>query len=176
MNQTVSSAADSVDQWQTMTRLFDAMRSMAASMIETFPEDQFDVVRGGGNSVKWIAGHLALGMDFGLRMLGQPTEHLDSMMPVYGPGSPGGSVGDDGRTQASLVHHLRQTGDRLRAAVCDADLKRLGVPNETPFLSEELPTVGDLLGHVYTTHIALHMGQISQMRREMGLESYYDFG
>ena len=159
-----------------MTRLFDVMRSMAASMIETFPAESFDIPRGGSNSVKWIAGHLVLGMDFGLNILGQPTENLESMMPIYGPGSPGGSIGDDGRTQAWMVQQLRSAGDRLKRSVASLDLPALHQPNQTPFLAESLPTVGDLLGHVYTTHIALHTGQISQIRREMGEPSFYDFG
>lgn len=158
-----------------MTRLFDAMRTMAAKMIEAYPEEQFDQPRGDANSVKWIAGHLALGMEFGLNMLGEPTPHLEDLMPVYGPGSPGGRVGDDGRTQAALVAELRSSGDRLKQAVQRMDPAVLETPNMTPFLANELPTVGDLLAHVYTTHIALHMGQISQMRREMGHASYYDF-
>ena len=158
-----------------MTRLFDAMRGMAADMVETFPSDSFDEPRGHANSVKWIAGHLALGMEFGLNLLGEPTENLEALMPIYGPGSPGGRVGDDGKTQSELVSELRSAGDRLKQAVLVMDPAVLATPNATPFLAQELPTVGDLLGHVYTTHIALHMGQISQMRREMGVASYYDF-
>ena len=163
-------------QWDTMVNLFDAMRNMAAGMIEDFPDDQFDEVRGQANSAKWIAGHLALGMDFGLNLLGHPSDAIAEMMPTYGPGSPGGSIGDDGRTKESLLKHMRTTGSLLRAAVVDASEEQLAKPNATPFLAKELPTTGDLLGHVFTTHIALHMGQLSQMRREMGIASYYDFG
>ncbi|MEM9587396.1 MAG: DinB family protein [Planctomycetota bacterium] len=163
-------------QWETMVKLFDAMRSMAAEMIEGFPDDSFDDVRGGGNSAKWITGHLALGMDFGLNLLDQPSERIPEMMPTYGPGSPGGEIGDDGRTKESLLEHFRSVGEQLKEAVIHADEELLKQPNETPFLAKELPTVGDLLGHVFTTHLAMHMGQLSQMRREMGLTSVYDFG
>ena len=162
-------------QWKTMVNLFDVMRSMAAEMAEGLPDDEFDRSRGGSNSPKWITGHLALGMDFGLNLLGISTGRIEEMMPVYGPGSPGGEIGDDGRSRAQLLAHLRTTGDRLREAVLNADEQQLAGPNETPFLAKELPTVGDLLGHVFTTHIALHMGQLSQIRRELGLPSLYNF-
>lgn len=162
-------------QWETMTRLFDLTRHMAAEMVLGIPDDQFDHPRGGGNSPKWIIGHLALGMDFGLMLLGQPTAELPTMMPLYGPGSPGGQVGDDGRSREDLVQHMRTVGDQLKVLVAATSDEVLRQKQSTPFLSDVLPTVGDLLGHIYTTHIALHMGQLSQIRRELGLPSLYKF-
>jgi len=161
-------------QWETMTRLFDLMREMAAEMASSIPEDHFNEPRGGSNSPKWITGHLALGMDFGLSLLGEPTKEIAEMMPLYGPGSAGGRV-EDSRTQDELVEHLRTVGNILREKVVSVSDEQLSQPQSTPFLSSELPTVGDLLGHVYTTHIALHMGQLSQIRRELGLPSLYQF-
>ncbi len=160
-------------QWATMVKLFDLTRTMAAEMAEEIPAESFDVPNGNANSPKWIVGHLALGMDFGLMLLGSPTEELEAMMPIYGPGSKGGAIGDDGRSQADLIAHLRNAGDLLRAKVIEADEETLMQPQQTPFLAEQLPTVGDILGHVFTTHIAMHMGQLSQIRREMGLSSWY---
>lgn len=156
-----------------MTKLFDLTRTMAADMAVDIPPDQFDVATGSANSPKWIVGHLAIGMDFGLMLLGGPSEELDAMMPIYGPGSAGGSVGDDGRSQADLIAHLRKSGDALKDRVLEVDSETLTQKQQTPFLLQELPTVGDLLGHVFTTHIAMHMGQLSQIRREIGLPSWY---
>ena len=156
-----------------MARLFDLTRTMAAEMAEGIPAEQFDISNGTANSPKWIVGHLALGMDFGLMLLGKPTDKLEAMMPTYGPGSPGGSVRDDGRSQEDLIAHLRTTGDLLKAEVIAADSETLLQKQQTPFLADELPTIGDLLGHVFTTHIAMHMGQLSQIRRESGLPSWY---
>jgi hypothetical protein len=162
-----------MDQWKNMAKLFDLMRGMAAEMAASIPEDEFDVPRGNANSPKWILGHLALGMDFGLMLLGEPTPAIDAMMPTYGPGSLGGAIGDDGRSQAELLEHFRTVGDELKAKVLAANPAVFSEKQPTPFLAEELPTVGDLLGHVFTTHIALHMGQLSQIRRETGEPSWY---
>lgn len=161
-------------QWQTMTNLFDLMRAMAAEMASTIPEEHFNEPRGGSNSPKWITGHLALGMDFGLNLLGEETPAIAEMMPLYGPGSPGGRVDDD-RTREALVEHMKKAGDTLKEKVALADDEIFGQPNSTPFLAKQLPLVGDILGHVYTTHIALHTGQLSQIRRELGLPSLYQF-
>ena len=162
-----------MSEWKTMTKLFDLTRTMAAEMAEGIPADRFDVANDGANSPKWIVGHLALGMDFGLMLVGSPTDKLEAMMPTYGPGSPGGAVGDDGHTQSGLIAHLRSAGDLLRSKVLEVDEAVFAQKQETPFLAEELPTVGDLLGHIYTTHLAMHMGQLSQIRRELGLPSWY---
>ncbi|MEM1068464.1 MAG: DinB family protein [Planctomycetota bacterium] len=161
-------------EWQTMTGLFDLMRTMAASMAEEIPDEHFNVARGGSNSPKWITGHLALAMNFGLNILGEPTEAIAEMMPSYGPGSPGGAVEDD-KTKEMLVQHMRTVGDQLKEKVAVAEPSQFDAPNETPFLADALPTAGDLLAHVYTTHIALHTGQLSQIRREIGLPSLYQF-
>lgn len=163
-------------EWKTMTKLFDLTRTMAAEMAEGIPPDQFDIANGGANSPKWIVGHLALGMDFGLMLLGAPTDKIEVMMPTYGPGSPGGSVGADGLSQSDLIAHLRSTGDVLRDKVLEVESETLMQKQHTPFLVSELPTVGDLLGHVFTTHIAMHMGQLSQVRREAGLPSWFQVG
>ncbi len=162
-----------MDQWQNMAKLFDMMRTMAADMAAGIADDEFDVPRGGANSPKWILGHLALGMDFGLMLLGSTPATLDAMMPTYGPGSPGGAVGDDGRTRTELLEHFRTAGDQFKAAVLAADPAIFAQKQSTPFLVEQLPTVGDLVAHVFTTHIALHMGQLSQIRRESGMPSWY---
>lgn len=160
-------------QWHTMVKLFDLTRTMAAEMAEGIPEEQFDIATGRANSPKWIVGHLALGMDFGLMLLGIHSDNLDAMMPTYGPGSSGGSIGDDGRSQTDLIAHLRNSGDTLRAKVIEANEETLNQKQQTSFLDQQLPTVGDLLGHIFSTHIALHMGQLSQIRRESGLPSWY---
>lgn len=163
-----------MSQWETMTNLFDMTRAMAASMASSIPDEHFNEPRGGSNSPKWITGHLALGMDFGLSLLGEPADAIEAMMPMYGPGSPGGRV-DDSRTRDELVEHMRLAGDKLKEKVALASEEQLSQPQNTPFLLDELPTVGDLLGHVYTTHVALHTGQLSQIRRELGLPSLYQF-
>ncbi|MEO1526364.1 MAG: DinB family protein [Planctomycetota bacterium] len=163
-------------QWETVSRLFDLTRSMAARMAEELPEEEFDRSRGGSNSPKWITGHLALGMDFGLNLLGVSAGKVEELMPIYGPGSEGGEVGDDGRTRDDLISHLKTAGDQLSEAVRNVSEEQLAAPNNTPFLAKELPTVGDLLGHIFTTHIAMHMGQLSQIRRELGMPSIYNFG
>ena len=62
--------------WEIKTQLFDLMRTMAAEMALGIPEAEFNVSHGGSNSPKSITGHIALGMDFGLRLLGEPTDAI----------------------------------------------------------------------------------------------------
>ena len=165
--------------WSHLTSLFNLVRPMTVQLIDRIADDQFDSVQGGGNSPKWILGHLAVGMDFGLNILGRPTEHLDAMMPTYGPGSPGGVIGDDGYTRKSLRQHFQIAGDQLAAAVIAIDDKtqsKLNQPNTTPFLTETLPTMGHLLAHVYTTHLAMHTGQLSEINRQLGRDPLLTFG
>jgi hypothetical protein len=41
-------------------------------------------------------------------------------------------------------------------------------PVDLAFLRDSLPTVGDLLAHLMTTHPAAHLGQLSAWRRACG--------
>ena len=123
-------------QWETMVKLFDLTRTMAAEMAEEIPEEQFDIATGDANSPKWIVGHLALGMDFGLMLLGMPTDNIETMMPTYGPGSPGGSIGDDGRSQCDLIAHLRTTGVAEVRSSCWAKIACSALPS---FLEISIP-------------------------------------
>jgi len=119
--------------------------------------------------------HPSSGMDFGLSRLGEAADAIEVMMLTYGLGSADGRV-EDSRTHVDLVAHMRALGDALILKVAGVSEERLSKPQSKPFLAKELPTVGGLLAYVYTTHIALHMGQLSQIRRELGMPSQYQFG
>ena len=51
----------------------------------------------------------------------------------------------------------------------------MAAPNRLPirFLLRHLPTVGDLLAHLLTTHSAYHLGQLSTWRRAAGLPEVF---
>ena len=156
--------------WKTLHKLFDTLRDMTAEMAEGIDDEQFHTAQGdGGHSPAWITGHLALGMDFALNMMGDRPEKLEEMMPVFGPGS-SGDVGTDW-TRDQLVGHLRSAGDKVSGRLPELTPSFLDEPQQTPFLQDKLPLVGDLLGHLVSTHLALHAGQLSQWRRSHGMPS-----
>jgi hypothetical protein len=65
----------------------------------------------------------------------------------------------------ALKTGYRALGDALRTAPPE----KLQAAHTIPFLTTLLPTVGDVVAHLLTTHLALHTGQLSMWRRLKGL-------
>ncbi|WP_404310113.1 DinB family protein [Neorhodopirellula lusitana] len=161
---------------KTMQNLFTMMNGMLTQMISEIDDDRFDEPLGEGNSPNWIVGHLALGMEFAVSLLGGESEVLGDLMPVYGPGSPGGRIGDTGRSKEELLELLERGFDRVNEALANVKPGQLEQPQKTTILEGPLPTVGDMLGHLLTTHFGMHIGQLSAWRRATGMESILKLG
>ncbi len=125
----------------------------------------------GMNHPAWILGHLVLGADFVSLLLGGELETDEQWMKTYGPGS---QPIDDRSAYASkseLLSRMEQLYERAEKLVSSATEEQLAGPNQTPFLVEQFPKVGDLLTHLLTTHPASHLGQLSAWRRCVGKKS-----
>ena len=57
----------------------------------------------------------------------------------------------------------------MRDAVKGVTAAQLAAPSPFAPMLELLPTAGDLLAHVLTTHATMHLGQLSAWRRLKGL-------
>lgn len=123
----------------------------------------------GINPAIWILGHLTIATDYARRQLGLgracPKEwHVD-----FGPGT----VPLEGKrpypSKAELVEAHRKGHEEVSAAAANARPEDLDRPHEIDFLLSRLPTKGDLLAHLMTSHEATHVGQLSAWRRLCGL-------
>lgn len=170
-----NSVVNTAGQWPMMLTLFDLYRNMCHTMATEIEEARFDHAQGQSNSPNWIVGHLALSMDFGLSLLGETPASVARYMPLYGPGSSGGQLADAAFAKQELLDQLVSGGDQLRNKMDCVDPSVLEKPQGTPFLAAELPTVGALLSHIITTHLAMHTGQLSHWRRAEGMSSVYLF-
>lgn len=63
---------------------------------------------------------------------------------------------------------LLTNSQQLIEAYSHASPEVLGEPHPAPRFREELPTKGDLIGFVMTSHFTLHLGQLSMWRRLVG--------
>ncbi len=153
-------------------KLNDMMSAMTLEMAESIPEDQFHLLpTGGGNSPNWIMGHLCLGNGFGMQLLGQNPEILGLVGTAYGPGTTPTEDTSSLMSKSDLIAHFKSSRSDLVDAVNSADAATLAQPQQTQILTEKLPTIGDFVGHLLTTHLALHTGQMSAWRRSRGLDS-----
>jgi hypothetical protein len=125
----------------------------------------------GMNHPAWILGHLAICTDYAAKVLGLEKQCPDQWHKQFGPGSTPTSDRSAYPSKAELLAALAAGHERIAAAALNADPKRMASPHKVDiaFVKVWMPTLGDLLAHLMTTHPASHLGQLSAWRRTMGL-------
>lgn len=126
----------------------------------------------GINPPGWIVGHLVVVNDSALQLLGKEPllseEKGEAWAKEFGPGSDPAPLGEAYPPKTELLDALRAGYAAVAEAAADVDLEAMTDPNPIDSLVAKLPTEGDLLGHILTTHPAMHIGQLQNWRRQMG--------
>lgn len=123
----------------------------------------------GGNHPAWILGHLTFTSDGACKLLGQQPQMPEAWLGLFARGS-------QPQVDRAIYPGKAELLDRLAAAhavvsehLPQAPPELLARPNPLPIEAlKALPTVGNLLMHIVTTHEALHLGQLSAWRRATG--------
>lgn len=157
-------------------KLFRMASRMLLKMVDEIPGEDFQrLPAGGGNSPNWILGHLTVASLMGVATLGGRPGGLKQMLPTYGPGSTPTEDAESLSSKEELIAAFNESADQFVALAESATADQLNALRESPILREELPTNGDIVGHLLTTHIALHIGQLSAWRRGRGMDSILQF-
>jgi hypothetical protein len=157
-------------------RLNEFMRSTLRSMMDTVPEAEFyELPVGGGNSPGWILGHLVLVNRFGLSLLGGDSPDSE-LLRRFGPGSSPEAAAENGPGKRELLAAEDESAKALRQGVLQATSEQLSAPQQSPFLNEQFPRVGDMLSHILVSHLSMHVGQLSAWRRARGMPPILQIG
>lgn len=123
---------------------------------------------GGGHSPLWILGHLAICGELGQMLLGGELQHQD-WMATFGPGSSDDVANPENYSKDEFMTNIKSSYEKLTQMANSADEDTLNRPHGVELLDEtKLNTVGDLIGHLLTTHFAFHTAQLSGWRRATG--------
>lgn len=161
---------------ETECTLYRMFLGMFATACEEISDADFHLLPpGGGNSPNWIIGHLLVVNRFGLSMLGQQSDQLAELMPIYGPGSIPTEDKSTLLSRDELLKDFSKTSEEFLAAIEASTVEQLDAAQETPFFQDSLPTTRELLGHLLTTHFAMHFGQLSAWRRGRNYDSLIKF-
>ena len=121
-----------------------------------------------GHTPLWILGHLAICAEMGIKMLGGEFEHRQ-WLPLFAPGSKDEFTSSDGHSRDELMSCIKSSYPRLAEMANAADDDVLNQPHGVELLNDTvLKTVGDLVGHLMTTHLAFHLAQLSDWRQASG--------
>lgn len=155
---------------EQLLTLYRFTLGMCESLVRDIADDEMAHQPAEGvNPPGWILGHLAIVNDMALAMLGREKTLPTTWAYEFGPQSdPLPQRMEAYPTKDELMTALRKTHAGVCDVVAETDLAKLTDPNPISALAKTLPTQGDLLGHILTTHAAGHLGHLSSWRRQMG--------
>lgn len=124
------------------------------------------------NHPAFILGHLALYPEKLLRFLGREDLAIDesAYAELFAPNveckdDPNGSIYPP---MNELIERFRQRHEVLIGVVAETDDDTLQQTNPNEGMRDRFPTLGSMLTFMLTSHIMMHMGQMSTWRRCMG--------
>ncbi len=155
-------------------RICELMLGYLRQQLEQIPDSQLRARPApDANPPAWILGHLAVVSDFALQMLGEPPLGPPAWRTEFGRGSqPGADFAAPPKTV--LVDTLMRGYQHAINAARLTDPAQLDRPHTVDlFQNSPLRTVADMLTHVLTSHLSMHLGQLSYWRRCMGQPSLF---
>ena len=139
------------------------------ALVNDFDERELDKpVAGARNPPAYILSHLAVVHDFGLMMLGKPPLCPPDWHAKFGPGGKPENVATYA-PKAQLVELVDRGVRAMQAAAAEAPPALLTRPHGVEFFQgTPIESIADVISLLLTTHFALHLGQLSLMRRQLG--------
>lgn len=127
----------------------------------------------GANTPTWIFGHLAhVGNSILVRLQCEGFLEQD-WSPFFGMNSTVPSPDDENFVQvpspAAILDAYNTSHERVSESIPKVAPATFSMPSPHERLRPLLPTVGDLIGFILTSHEAIHLGQMSAWRRAMGM-------
>jgi hypothetical protein len=140
------------------------------TLVKDLPTEALEVQgRGTGHSALWLLGHMAISVDFGNQVLGRETICPARWFVAFGPGSSDEIKNPEKYDSREMIEVIRSGYPKLQELAMAADETLLTAPHPVEMLQDTaLKTKGDLLGHLLTTHLSMHLGQLSFWRRLQG--------
>jgi len=117
------------------------------------------------NPVAWQVGHIAVTLNFGLKVLDQALVVDKSWASLYGRGSVPSNDPVGQPTVEQLIKVMNQAHEKLLNAFMEADEALLLADNAIERLRERYPKNGDFVTFLLTAHAGFHFGQIALLRK-----------
>lgn len=150
--------------------------AMLLRVLDGVPEEVLDrPMAQDCNTPRWVLAHMAVSLDLVLLSIGVPTLLPRQWLAQFGPGSSGnfGPITPPSRADllAAIDRGVNAITTALTATSAPTDLAaRFARPHKAKLLmGTGIDTIGQTITHLCTTHFALHIGQLTLVRRGHGL-------
>lgn len=152
------------------TRLYEFCRGYCHRLMEDVADSEMNVQPAPNvNTPLWILGHLAVATDYATGLLGQRRACSEAWHTAFGPRTSALVALAPPPSKAELLAAIDLGHRHVANAVQKTDPDELELPHKVElFRDTPIQSVGDLLGHLMTTHVATHLGQLSLWRRLQG--------
>lgn len=139
-------------------------------LIAEMPDDKlFASCGAGANPPAWVIGHLAVCTDYAAGLLGLPMVCPKPWHKMFGPTGKPFAGAADYPPRVDMLAALKNGHERVTSALPNANPATLSAPHTLAILAgTPIKTNGELLSHLLTTHEAVHIGQLSAWRRQLG--------
>ncbi|MFO0950957.1 MAG: DinB family protein [Isosphaeraceae bacterium] len=157
---------------EVQCKVYAAMLALGRQILADIDADRFCVQPAPGlNHPAWILGHLAVVSDGTIRLLGESRVLPREWGKLFGPGTNPSTDPALYPSKDELVAAWTTAHERMETAAAKATAELLAEPHGVDFanLKVTLPTKGDLVTHVMTSHEGFHLGQLSTWRRLAGM-------
>lgn len=121
------------------------------------------------NHPAWILGHLACSADSAVALLGGQKSLSAEWVAKFGPKSKFSDARAEYPSKQELLLTLERTFEEARRLAVLVAPEQLAAAHANPAFAEAMPHVGDLCTFLLTSHLGVHLGQLSAWRRMIGL-------
>ncbi|MEM9296073.1 MAG: DinB family protein [Planctomycetota bacterium] len=127
---------------------------------------------GFGSHAVWQVGHIAVAGAAPRAMLtGEPPALPEGYGDLFGRDSQPKADAGLYPSLGAVFEAAAEARDGSATALVHATPEVLARPNpRTAFVERGLPTLGDMIGFMMTTHEGMHLGQLAAWRRAIGLD------
>lgn len=123
------------------------------------------------NHVAWTIGHLALASEVVALEFDAEPIFPEAWMPRFMPGAEIVGGVDAWPSMAELLSQLERSHERLAALIPTLSAEALAAPTRMEMVQYKFAEVGRFATYVMTAHEGLHLGQIADVRRALGLQT-----
>lgn len=123
------------------------------------------------NHPAWTIGHIALTSDVVMLELGEPQAFPSAWMERFLPGVPITGEIADYPPMSELMRELEKQHARVASRMGNASPEELAQPIQMEMIRRRFSQVGQFATYAMTAHEGVHLGQISDLRRSLGLVS-----
>jgi hypothetical protein len=159
-----------VEQYRVALDLFEGYEGMLRGMVDPLPDERLaEQPHGVVNHPAWTVGHLAVGIDMVLELLGEPAACPDGWADAHAPGTVPTGDRSAFASKSVLLDAYTDAHRRLSGAMRRADPSALGAQMPVEAYRSFFPTVGHAAMYMLASHEPAHMGQLAVWRRAAGL-------